>query len=400
VKWCLHTPRAASACILLFAALVGCPRAELQSPPTDRGSFSAGFRILRIAQHTSEADPSVAALWYPTEAAESTYVYPARGLRATDMRSRVAANALPASTGMPHPLIIAAHGLFGSGVGLAYLGEYLARHGYVVAAPDYVDTVAPDFTEQWAAQRLGQGNVFPTGLAFAIAARRWASIMEPEPPKLLSYLETRRLRPTRALLDHLLALNAQPNSSLHGLLDVERVGMLGHSLGGYTATGLIGGHPHATMRDKRIKAAVLLSSGFHGYHSQLKHVAVPVMVMAGENDPPGLGQPDERYQLYVQSPPPKVFVVVEKATHLTFSNEPGLSPADAWQRDLRLAVITAYTTAFFDAFLRHKSGAREHLVSPTAGVTYHAYQWVGEDEHTWGKLPSFQRGSLGNGLLR
>ncbi len=375
---------------LLTAALVaGCLAADLPLPPTDRGGFSAGFSLLRPAQEDGPPGLEVLAVWYPTDAVEAAYEYPGRGLAGARAASRVAVNAIPATRGAPYPVVVAAHGLFGSAIGLAYLAEYLARHGYVVAAMDYADTMPPDYTRQVAAQRVGSGEVFTSGLAFLTTAGRWARDLGADPARLLRYLEERRLQPTRELLDYLLGLNDRAGSVLEGLLNTDRVGMMGHSLGGYTTLGLVGGHPGPAWRDERIKVAVLLSAGLLPYRGHVSQVATPVMVMYGENDPPGLGEPEDRYQTYAEVTGPRAVIVVAGAEHLTFSNPRSLNLADCWERDRRLAVIVAYSLAFLDTYLCAVPEARARFEQPTQGVLYHAYQWPGDTEQTWGELPPF-----------
>lgn len=374
---------------LLTVVAAGCIAADLPLPPTDRGGFSAGFRLLHPAEEGGPPGLEVLAVWYPTDAAEAGYEYPGRGLAGAHAESRVALNAIPATRGAPYPVVVAAHGLFGSAIALAYLAEYLARHGYVVAATDYADTTPPDYTRQMAAQRLGPGEVFASGLAFLTTTGRWARDLGADPVRLLTYLEHRRLRPTRRLLDYLLGLNDRAGSSLEGLLDTDRVGMMGHSLGGYTTLGLVGGHPDAAWRDERLKLAVLLSAGLLPYRGHVGQVAAPVLVMYGENDPPGLGEPQDRYQTYTEVSGPRAVIVVAGAEHLTFSNPRSLNLADCWEHDRRLAVIVAYTLAFLDTYLRAVPEARARFEQPARGVLYQAYQWPGDTEHTWGELPPF-----------
>ncbi|MCD6351519.1 MAG: hypothetical protein J7M26_05325 [Armatimonadetes bacterium] len=361
---------------------------QLPAPLTDHGPYSAGFRVLYPAREGGPQDLWVVAVWYPSEAAEQSYEYPGRGLPGVKALSRVAADAPAARRGGPYPLIIAAHGLFGSARGLAYLGEYLARHGYVVVSTDWRDLLAPNYTTQMAAGRLGPGNVFRSGLAFLAAARLWLRDMEPHPEKVLDYLERVRLRPAEELLDYALSLNSQPDSFLEGLIAEQRVGMMGHSLGGYTTLGLIGANPHPDFHDERIKAAVLLSCGFLPYSGHVQDVTVPALVMYGEHDPAGLGDPEDRYRLYAQLGGPRECVAIAGANHFTFSNPRDLPLNDCWQRDPKRAVIVSYVQAFFAAHLLGDEQAHARLHQPTAGVMYLAWQHPGRPEHTWGTRPN------------
>lgn len=361
--------------------------AQLAPPPADQGSFSAGFKVLHPArEHTSDV-LQVAAVWYPTDAVERDFAYPVRGIRRRAVVSHLAANAIVSARRAPYPLVILAHGHWGCAVSLGYLAEYLARHGYIVAATDYADEGMPGSGMQVAAERLGPGSVFPDAISFLWTARRWVAAMNERAADFLRYLEHVRLAPTRALIDLMLKLNADKNSMFYTMIDPDRIGMGGHSAGGYTTLGLIGAHPRPEMRDARIKAAAILSAGVHCYRGHIGNIAVPIIVLHGDNDPAGLGEPGDRYVVYRDAPPPKYYVVVASARHLTFSNPRYLSLATAWQQDRRVRVIVAYTAAFFDAYLRGEDEASSVLRRPWEGVAYHAYQLADGQEQTWGRRP-------------
>src|SRR4030095_13688343 len=98
---------------------------------------------------------------------------------------------------------------------------HLASHGYVVASPDH------------------HGNTF-----LDIAA----GVIDP-----LSFVN--RPKDMTFLLDQLLARNGTPGDFLAGAIDARRVGMSGHSFGGFTTFALAAGD----AKDDRIGAFMPLA---------------------------------------------------------------------------------------------------------------------------------------------
>ncbi|MEK3981785.1 alpha/beta fold hydrolase [Paenibacillus sp. FSL K6-3166] len=77
-----------------------------------------------------------------------------------------------------------------------------------------------------------------------------------------------RKKDIQHVLDHLSNLNSRM-----GIFDMDKVGMIGHSIGGATALDL-------TMEDDRIKAAVLLDASMHLYiENEVKNNTVPLLVL-------------------------------------------------------------------------------------------------------------------------
>ncbi len=121
----------------------------------------------------------------------------------------------------PFPLVLHSHGFHDGRGGESYLGEHLASHGFIVAAPDFP---------------LSNGGA-PGGPTIADT---------PSQPGDVSFV-----------LTQLLAQSADASSPLANLIDGSRIGASGLSLGGLT-TLLLAFHP--TMRDSRIKAALTLAA--------------------------------------------------------------------------------------------------------------------------------------------
>jgi predicted dienelactone hydrolase len=75
---------------------------------------------------------------------------------------------------------------------------------------------------------------------------------------------------------------------------LERVAVIGHSLGGYTALAVAGGVPWSktgqrvdTVPDPRVRALVLLApaTAFYRAPDSLRRVSVPILMLIAEHDP-------------------------------------------------------------------------------------------------------------------
>jgi predicted dienelactone hydrolase len=105
----------------------------------------------------------------------------------------------------------------------------------------------------------------------------------------------RRPRQLRLAIDFMLG-----ESSFAESLKADEVGVVGHSMGGYTALAIAGGQPSAfahetedrrprvldTITDDRVKAIVLLApaSGWFMAKDALRDVRVPILLMTAEKD--------------------------------------------------------------------------------------------------------------------
>jgi predicted dienelactone hydrolase len=372
---CLDAARLLFLSVILSALLLQTWRAAAQTeqlPYAQAGAYAVGVRIVLI-----ESDPSRILrgfLWYPAQAdAQFAYAEYGYGKRSATARQ----NAPPARDGAPYPLIIFSHGYGGYAAQSIYLTEHLASHGFAVLAINHNGSTLGDTDSE-------------TGLTLG-----W-------------YLRPRDVLSQIAWAE---ALNADPQSDLYSLFDLDQIGVSGHSYGGYTALAAAGAQldfraldaycaqarginfaclaqsaeailtpilpqdaERGTLRlpaDPRV-AAVLALAPFNAPimgAQGLAAVRAPTFVMVGTADDV---TPPERdaYPIYEQvGAAQKALLSFEGAQHLIFSDcMPRLANIarcnDAvWEAARAHAIVKHFATAFFLATLKADPAAQQALIA-------------------------------------
>jgi predicted dienelactone hydrolase len=221
-------------------------------------------------------------LWYPARSGPRPGPGPARDA--------------PARPGR-HPLVVFSHHSGGHRQAATFLCTHLASHGYVVAAMDHSEVVAPELDGR-------------EGETAAERSARVAAIIASRVPDV------------RFLLDHLLGARGVAGSLPGGLeVDPARVGLAGFSFGGWTALAVPESEP-------RVGAVVALAPG--GIPNPRPGVlpltlafgwdrAVPVLCLAAEDDTPI--PLDGLRELFGRMPPPKRMFVLRNADHQHFVDD-------------------------------------------------------------------------------
>ena len=178
-----------------------------------------------------------------------------------------------------------------------------------------------------------------------------------------------RAQDVAAVLDELAHWNATPGHALAGRLDMQHIGMSGHSFGAGTTQAVSGQRfPLAGARftDVRIKAATLFSpSSPRGGDTARAFcgVAVPWLLMTGTKDgsPIGGQTPASRLAVFpALSAGGKYELVLNNAEHSAFSDR--ALPGDSQPRNPNHhRAILALITAFWDAYLRDDPAAKAWL---------------------------------------
>jgi predicted dienelactone hydrolase len=240
------------------------------------------------------------------------------------------------------PVILFSHGLGGSREGNRFLGEHWARRGYVAV---FLQHPGSD-TAVWK-------DVAP-------AARMSALKSAASLPNFLA-----RVDHVRAVLDALTRWNAEPKHALQGRLDLNHVGMSGHSFGAVTTQAVSGQQfpLGKNFTDARIKAAMALSPSLprRGEASAaFGKVTTPWLLMTGTHDTAIVGEQTAASRLGVFPALPagqKYELVLEGAEHSAFTDR--ALPGDALPRNPNHhRALLAISTAFFDSTLKADAAAR------------------------------------------
>jgi predicted dienelactone hydrolase len=239
------------------------------------------------------------------------------------------------------PVVLFSHGLGGSRAGSQFLSEHWAARGYVtvfIQHPGSDDSVWKDAAPE---ERM--------------AALRKAASLE-------NFVL--RINDVHAVIDQLATWNK--SGLLMGRMDLNKIGMSGHSFGAITTEAVSGETLPLSgrgLRDQRIKAAVIMSPSVpHSGNADRAFgaVKIPWLLMTGTRDSAPIGAIDAKSRLAVYPSlhgAPKYEVVLNNAEHSVFTDR--ALPGDHEPRNPNHhRVILALSTAFWDAYLK---GDREAL---------------------------------------
>jgi hypothetical protein len=264
------------AAVLVGAAATLAPAAGTGGAPAgstrEASRFAVGLRILKFV------DPSRTIVLKGRRLPRTliTYVrYPAIGPAGqTDV-----ANATPASTSGPFPLIVFGHGFDVTPAIYAGLLQSWARAGFVVAAP-----------------------VFPLGNANTPGGAQESDVITQ--PGDMSFV-----------ISSMLALGAAPSgtNTFAGLVDPSRIAVAGHSDGAESALAVAYSRRY---RDPRVRASVILSgaemSGIGGY--SYAPGSPPLLAVQGTADT--FNEPHYTYTYFRHARRPKYLLRLIGAEHL------------------------------------------------------------------------------------
>ncbi len=256
-------------------------------------------------------------LWYPTSDREVKHHY----LGQQGMAAKNGAVEKGA-----HPFIVFSHGYLGASDQSIFLTESLARSGYIVASMNHGDAILNIFKRDEKKERP-----------------RFADFDSWSDEKFRD-----RRDDIVALLDQFATWN-KSDETWKGHLDEQRIGGLGHSLGGYTLLGMAGGWK--SWREPRLKTVVLLSPYAQPFpiHGELEKVTIPVMLQGGTLD---LGITPFLGPVYRKLGGPKCFLIFEKETHIGWTNFIALGKTTSEAiADGNGELMNRFTTAFFDQYL-------------------------------------------------
>ncbi len=247
--------------------------------PFTPGRFPAGVRTIE-ARDAARGRLFPCEIWYPARARPAG--------RAAGQQAERDAAVRPGT----YPLIVFSHYSGGHRRSATFLCEHLASHGYVVAAMDHSEVVAAEL-----AHRDGETGAQHAARIDAIIASRVPDV--------------------RFLLGYLLRRGVGDGARL----DDARIGLAGHSFGGWTALA-------APDVEPRVRAVVALAPG--GSSRPRPGVLplklafawgrdVPTLLLAAEQDTPI--PLDGVYELFDRTPASKRMFVLRRADHQHFVDD-------------------------------------------------------------------------------
>ena len=286
--------------------------------------------------------------------------------------SRIVADIyMPQDTQASVPLIVVSHGFASNRRTFAFLATHLASHGFAVAAIEHPST------SNTSVQQFLQG------------------FLDPQPAQIF----LQRPRDISLLLDELEQLDADGREWVNRI-DFDRIGAIGHSLGGYTALavggatldfeyleqscarseqslpfnlslllqcGLLQESADATvpLHDDRIDAVFAFNpvSGSLFGPEGMSQLQVPVTVVASVNDFFAPAVPEQVFPYAWAGSEAKYLAILQEGTH--FSLTSGAADAASTRFQLPDEVVgpdprqahppfLAMSTAFFDRYLRDR----------------------------------------------
>ena len=259
--------------------------------------------------------------------------------------------------------IIFSHGLGGTREGYKYVGEYWASHGFVSVHLQHEGSDDAVWKDAKPLERMA-------------AMKKAAS----DPRAALD-----RPRDVSFAIDMLEKLNKDEQSPLHKRIDLTKLGMSGHSFGGWT-TLAVGGQTFigagrsaggASLGDNRIKAMIPMSAppgkDSAKYADNFKSIKIPGLHMTGTLDesPITTTTPEERTKPFENTPGPKdggkdqYLINFEGGDHAIFSGAT-LGRVRGGKGDPKKdptfhKLIKQSTLAFWDAYLRDNTEAKQWL---------------------------------------
>jgi predicted dienelactone hydrolase len=287
---------------------------------------------------------------------------------------------LPQRLPQPAPVVVISHGLGSDRIAFQYLAKHLASYGFAVAVPEHPGSNAQQI------QNL------VTGRTNELA----------EPAEFIN-----RPLDIKDLLDYLTKLSTT-DPAYRGQLDLQRVGVIGQSFGGYTALALAGAginfaqlendcelenetwnlslllqcrargleRNQYNFSDPRIKAAIAINpivSSILG-ETNLSQIQIPVMLIAGSADTVAPALLEQIQPFTWLTSPNKYLVLMNNGTHFsTIEESPQslfLPPAEAIGPEPALArrYVSGLSLAFMESFLNNKSKFRPYL-EPSYALT-------------------------------
>jgi predicted dienelactone hydrolase len=293
-----------------------------------RGPYEAGVQTITMTKQ-SVVDPTQprvldTVVWYPTAA----------GSGPIDGATGGVLNAPLDGSGGPYPVLLFSHGSCGYPLQSTFLLPLIASRGYVVIAPPHPGNTLLEFPNCGSpAAQIASAQERPQDMIF--------------------------------VLDQMLAANANPASPFFGGLDATRIGMSGHSFGGFTTF-------FVANLDPRIKVAVAMAPATPGTNAT---ISVPFLLMLGNVD--SVINLTNARTAWDNSASPKYKVEIEHAGHYAFSNlcfpSADCNPPTTLTQDEAHGPVLRWVIPFLERYLKGDDRFAAFFDEPVPpGVLYDA----------------------------
>ena len=232
-----------------------------------------------------------------------------------------------------HPIVVFTPGYTATFTDYTFIFEDLASRGYLVAAVDHTfEATAVEFPDG----RLVK-SVFGSHLGDQLRGDNQA----------LSFATSVRLQDLRFVVDELQRLNVQAKSPFVARLDLSRVAVVGHSMGGMSAL-------LALAQDPRLKTGIIIDG--HVPESQIDRVQRPVLILAMGS----VQWSEDQCRLWSNLDGSRLAVNLQGTEHITPSDAVWLAKyaikTGTMGPERTIAAIRDYIAAFLDMNLRDRSG--------------------------------------------
>ncbi len=319
---------------------------EDQNRPEIFGDSPGGNRELML-QIWYPADPGIAekpAPWFDQLDIAASVISERLGLPSFFLghldlvNTHALIDALPHTDAAPYPLLLFSHGLSGLRMQNTALFEKLASNGYIVASVDHTfDSVITILPEGRAILHHGQ-TVMPEEVPTIQSGRRLLDVRVQDLSSVLAFLEDQ---------------NRKKSSLFFEQMDMQKIGVMGHSTGGGTAIEFC-------ARSNQCQAVLAMDSWVEPVSDAAISSALPQPSMF-LNTPEWLGidnqltgktffdlQDQDSYQ-----------VTIEEMGHNNFTDVPLLTPISAQigiagsiDGARGIQIVNDYSLAFFERYLR------------------------------------------------
>jgi dienelactone hydrolase len=233
-----------------------------------------------------------------------------------------------------HPVIVFTHGYTGTFTDYTFLAEDLASRGYIV--------VSIDHTYEATAVEFPDGR-FVKSLVGSHLTNTWQT-----DDQTLSSALAVRLDDVKFVIDELERLNESTGTPFAGRLDLTRLALAGHSLGGLTAW-------FGVQRDARFKAAVVVDPYLPNIPVGSTGTPIMLLTMGGEH------RNEDECQLWSDLRGPRLAVNLRGAEHVTPSDlvwlAKGAVKTGTMSPEKTIAAVRDYIAAFLDANLQGRPAA-------------------------------------------